>query len=169
MTQGHGQDRSSELRLQTHRGLGILFIWCQVDAGGGDQHGCLKFRATPRKVKQVHIFEIFFFPQGKEQSWKAMWFKWYLSMALTDGQACLCYCTVVFSASVYVDLQILYTLSSLSEHRCGLMCRVSPRLHPTEDTYYMLLQAVISRLLLSKHKTPTAYSTRHTLCIHDHE
>lgn len=58
----------------------------------------------------------------------------------------------------------------LSEHRCSLMSRVSPRLHSTEDTYYVLLQAGISRQTHSKHKIPpTVYSMQCPLCIHEHE
>lgn len=40
----------------------------------------------------------------------------------------------------------------LPEHKCSSMCRMSLRLHPTEDTAYVLSQTGISRCMHAKHK-----------------
>lgn len=129
----------------------------------------LKVQSYINKVKQVQRFRRNYFFQGREEPRKAKWMEWCFSLALMGGQAWCCYCKAVFSLPWHMLTCQILLYVPLSEHRCSLMCRVSPRLHPTEDTYYVLLQAGVSKAhAFQVQKTPTAYSTRCTLCIHGH-
>lgn len=76
-----------------------------------------------------------------------------------DGQAG-CSAAVLSGCHVELPPLLLSAHYLLSEHRCSLMSRVSPRLHSTEDTYYALYDLGS----LGKHIQSAKYLLQHIRC-----